>query len=56
MAAGTHNPTLTRTITKPLFEIICEWFNLTWGLVTEKMIINSFKKTRISNVVDRTKK
>jgi hypothetical protein len=55
MAAGPHNLTLTRKIAKPSFEIICEWFILTWGLVPEKTIVNSFKKTGISNALDGTK-
>jgi hypothetical protein len=36
MAAGPHNPKLTRKIIKPLSEIICEWFILAWGIIPEK--------------------
>jgi hypothetical protein len=36
MAAGPHNPTLTREIMQPLFKIICESFILVSGLIPEK--------------------
>lgn len=52
MAEGQHALTPSGKIRRPSVELLCDWIAEAWRMVGAAIIVNSFKKTGISNALD----
>jgi hypothetical protein len=55
MAAGGRDLTLAGKIKRPSLELLCHWILGAWNMISPKIIVKSFLKTGISNVLEGSK-
>lgn len=52
MSTAVHETTPTGKLKKPSLTLICEWILAAWTLISNDLVVKSFKKCCISNSLD----